>query len=265
VNERALMTTVISKDYLALNMLKVLNNIKIHQFKSLTVVLVFFALHQSVTGQILLNSDAEFFGASESFSRYYQGGVYLMKNEKTGKVKAFKEYKFIGDFHEGVAIFQSAEGRFGVVNSEFHEVINPVWSEIKDLGQGYLALAVPTGQFKIEDRGQGNIQYPVLKWKLATKENAFVLKEISFTELISMGGVLTGKTVSGRQLNINLSKINVSYFDPFMKAIMHVDGTSVSSTIVNASGKSVYTSKQDGEVKLELIYNQHPFSLYQLD
>jgi hypothetical protein len=123
-----------------------------------------------------------------------------------------------------------------------------------------VAKSVPG--FVYEDRGHDIRKYGREEWMLAQAEDGYILDEIKFQSVGHINGVVSGIDTQGNHLTINVQKINVGYYDPFMKALEQIDRVPVTSMINNKSGVIVYMPKDSNEVIATRKMNPKPQEKY---
>jgi hypothetical protein len=172
---------------------------------------------QSLSGQSF-----ESFGSHEGFSRYYHQGDYYMINDDTDEVYHMGKFNSVGDFHHGVAVVRNEDGNYGLINQKMETVLEAEWSAIKPITYNYVAVASHTGNYIKEDRGRGVRSYPEESWQLVDLRNNVLFSHMEFSDLTAVYGEVRARTTGGEEVAINLSKINVGYTDPLMKAVSYL-------------------------------------------
>lgn len=93
---------------------------------------------------------------SEGIAIVTEPGGYLQGIDKKGKVLFTCEMaQRLGDFHDGVAVFMSLEGKYGAIDRKGNEVIAPTSAFIDSFSDGLAAFQDERGQYGfIDKKGQ---------------------------------------------------------------------------------------------------------------
>lgn len=93
---------------------------------------------------------------SEGIAIVAEPGGYLQGIDKKGKTLfTCEEAQRLGDFHDGMAVFMSAEGKYGAIDRKGNEVIAPTFAFIDSFADGLAAFQDERGQYGfIDKKGQ---------------------------------------------------------------------------------------------------------------
>lgn len=188
-------------------------------------------------------------------SRVWDSKKYLFV-DPTGKVVLdLESYSFVGDFNNDLAIVQSKQGRYGVIDKAGALMIDTVWHAV-NYAHKYFSLAKPSGDFVIEDRGEGGEQvYPKYHWYIVNNQGQII--ENYFSEVTMIGDDALVQTPDGHVLQLNLDRINFGYYHPLMKAIQKIDGESVTFKINSRAKKITYLGESANALSFQLSFQSH--------
>lgn len=197
--------------------------------------------------------------------RQIQNGKYSFKYANEHKTLDLSAFTFASDFTENRAIVKGHnENTYGAIDLNGKLILDTIYARILPSQYGFMLVSREIAGYVIEDRGAGERKYARSEWLLAQSETGYVIDEIRFESATQIGGTLLATDNYGKDFTINVQKINLALYDPFMKAIVTIDDQPVHTIIDQDAGSIIYASKNSNQLMLANPININPEEKYQV-